>query len=402
MAATTIRNQRILVTSSFDINSQKLVNVATPTSANDGANKAYVDSVSAGLDPKASVRVASQVDVTISAPGAAIDSISMVSGDRVLLKAQSTGSQNGIYIWNGAASPMTRASDADTSAEVTAGMYTFVEEGTNAGQGWNLVTANPITLGTTALVFSQFSGGASITAGAGLALTGSTFDVVSGNTAIVVNANDITFTLASSSGLEISSGLKIAANGVADTMLRQSAGLSIVGRSANSTGDVADITAASDGGVLRRSGTSIGFGTIATTGITDDAVTYAKIQDVSATDRLLGRSSGGSGIIEEITCTAAGRALIDDADASAQRTTLGLTAYSTYTWVSRETPSGTINGSNTVFTLGFTPVSGTEHVYLDGMLMEAGGSDDYTISTTTITFVTAPESGSRLRVSYWK
>lgn len=72
------------------------------------------------------------------------------------------------------------------------------------------------------------------------------------------------------------------------------------------------------------SGALAALNTIGTTQIDDDAVTYAKIQDVTATDRLLGRSTAGAGIIEEITCTSAGRALLDDVDATAQRATLGL------------------------------------------------------------------------------
>jgi microcystin-dependent protein len=93
----------------------------------------------------------------------------------------------------------------------------------------------------------------------------------------------------------------IADNGVTDAKLRQSAGLSLIGRSANTTGNVADITAANDAEVLRRSGTSIGFGTVATAGIADDAVTYAKLQNVSATDRLLGRDTAAAGNVEELT-----------------------------------------------------------------------------------------------------
>lgn len=84
--------------------------------------------------------------------------------------------------------------------------------------------------------------------------------------------------------------------------------------------------------------TGTGTGSFAAT-IANDAVTYAKIQNVSATDRLLGRSTSGAGDVEEITCTAAGRALIDDADASAQRTTLGLGTLATQ--------SGTVSGTNT-------------------------------------------------------
>ena len=93
---------------------------------------------------------------------------------------------------------------------------------------------------------------------------------------------------------------------ISNARIRDSAGLSVIGRAANSTGDVADITAGTDAYVLRRSGTSIAFGTVATGGIADDAVTYAKIQDVSATSRILGRVTAGSGVVEELTGTQAG------------------------------------------------------------------------------------------------
>lgn len=92
------------------------------------------------------------------------------------------------------------------------------------------------------------------------------------------------------------------ADAISDAKLRNSTALTVIGRSANSTGDPADIAAANDGEVLRRSGTSLGFGTLATAGLADDAVTYAKLQNVSAASKLLGRgSAGGSGDTEEIT-----------------------------------------------------------------------------------------------------
>jgi hypothetical protein len=93
------------------------------------------------------------------------------------------------------------------------------------------------------------------------------------------------------------SSAKIAANAVINSRIRQSAALSVIGRSANSTGDVADIAAGTDGHVLRRSGTTLGFGQIATAGIADSNVTLAKLQNITS-DRILGRVSSGSGAVE--------------------------------------------------------------------------------------------------------
>lgn len=114
---------------------------------------------------------------------------------------------------------------------------------------------------------------------------------------------------------------------VTDAKLRDSGALSVIGRSANSPGDPADITATSDNWILRRSGSTVAFGTIVGAGMANNTVTYAKMQNVSATDRLLGRSTAGAGDVEEIICTAVGRALLDDATAGDQLTTLGISAF---------------------------------------------------------------------------
>lgn len=118
-----------------------------------------------------------------------------------------------------------------------------------------------------------------------------------------VTSSDISFTLTDDApNIETEITALIVANSVTDAKIRQSAGLSVIGRSANSTGNVADITAGTDGHVLRRSGTTLGFGQVATAGITDSAVTYAKIQNITAASRLLGRgSAAGAGNVEEIT-----------------------------------------------------------------------------------------------------
>lgn len=156
----------------LSLNSQKLVNVATPTAATDGVNKGYVDSAIQGLNVKASVRVAASSNVSLSAPGAAIDGVTLASGDRVLLKAQTAGAENGIYVWTGSAAALTRATDADTAADIESA-FVFVEDGTSADNGFVMSTNAPLTLGTTALTWTQFSG-------AGLTKTGNQLDIAAG------------------------------------------------------------------------------------------------------------------------------------------------------------------------------------------------------------------------------
>lgn len=104
---------------------------------------------------KAAVRVASTVAINLAAPGASIDGVAMVAGDRFLEKDHGTGSSRGIYVWNGAAVPATRAGDADGAGEIVAGMLVIVQEGTtNADTIWELSTDGAITVGATALTFA--------------------------------------------------------------------------------------------------------------------------------------------------------------------------------------------------------------------------------------------------------
>lgn len=107
---------------------------------------------------KEPVRVASTANVTVSGPGSTIDGVTMVNGDRVLLKNQTTGGENGIYTWTGAATAMTRTTDADAAADLHYGFLVYVREGTvNAGTYWAYTTSTAVTLGTTTLTFVQAS-----------------------------------------------------------------------------------------------------------------------------------------------------------------------------------------------------------------------------------------------------
>lgn len=144
-------------TGPVDMANQAITNAPAPLLPTDLANKAYVDGVATGLDVKDAVQAASTGNVDIAAPGAAIDGVTLVTGDRVLLKDQTNAVENGIYVFNGDAVPMTRAPDSDTSGEVSNGMFCLVTGGGQASTGWVLITPNPVVLDASALDWAQFS-----------------------------------------------------------------------------------------------------------------------------------------------------------------------------------------------------------------------------------------------------
>lgn len=189
LAGNTRLDQISAPTATVSMNNQVLSNLAAPVNANDAATKAYVDSSAAGLDVKASVRVTTTGNITLSGTQT-IDGVALAAGDRVLVKDQTNGAENGIYVV--AAGTWARAADADSDAEVNSGMFTFVEEGTSADNtGWVLATNNPIAVGTTVLTFVQFSGAGTISAGDGLTQSGNTISAVGTANRISVSASGI-------------------------------------------------------------------------------------------------------------------------------------------------------------------------------------------------------------------
>lgn len=164
----------------LDLQSQKITNLGSPSASSDAANKSYVDGVVNGLSWKAAVRAATTTNgalATAYANGQVIDGVTLATGDRILLKDQTTGSENGIYTVNASGAP-TRTADGQTA---TWGMNAtvFVQEGTvNADKAFTCTNNGTITIGTTALTFAQVGGGSAYTAGNGLQLAGSTFSVL--------------------------------------------------------------------------------------------------------------------------------------------------------------------------------------------------------------------------------
>lgn len=236
------RDGSVAATGNFNFNSNKGVNLGTPTVSTDAATKSYVDSAVSALNSlfkmKPNVRAATTVNITISNPATAVfDSITLTSGQLLLVKDQSSAAENGIYVFNGSGSALTRIPEMDAWTEVN-GAVTTVDEGTlKADTMWLCTSNSGGTIGSTAITWTQ---------------------------------------------------------------IPTSAGLS----SSN--------------------------------------------------------------------------------------------------FVDKEVPSGSINGSNTAFTLANTPTAGSEHVFLNGQLQASGAGNDYTISGTSITYLTAPETGDVLVVSYRK
>jgi len=187
-------DQMAAPTASVSLNSQKITNLLAPSTGTDAANKQYVDDARAGIvGVKDPVRVATQSNVTLSGPGTTVDGVTLTSGDRFLAAGQTTGTQNGIYVFNGSGSAATRAPDADATGEILDGTLVAVAEGTYAG-GQYIQTATPSgSPGSWTQTWTVYTtSGTTYVAGAGLTLTGSTFDVVAADGSLTVNSNDIT------------------------------------------------------------------------------------------------------------------------------------------------------------------------------------------------------------------
>jgi hypothetical protein len=171
------------------MSTNKITGLGTPTADADAATKAYVDSVAQGLDAKASCRVATTANITLSGTQT-IDGVAVIAGERVLVKDQSTASQNGIYVV--AAGAWTRATDTDTWNELVHA-FTFIEEGSNNASNGFICTAQAGgTLGSTAVNWTQFSGAGQVNAGTGMSKTGNTLNVnTASSSRIVVGADEI-------------------------------------------------------------------------------------------------------------------------------------------------------------------------------------------------------------------
>jgi hypothetical protein len=360
------------------------VTVPTPSNNTDAATKAYVDTIKQGsIDIKDSVRVASTANIAIGSAltnGSTIDGVTVATGNRVLLKDQSDASENGIYavVGSGAAS---RTLDANTSALVTNGMYTFVSEGSvSNATGYVLTTVDTINLDTTNLTFTQFSGAGQIDAGTGLTKTGNTLNVIGTANRIVANANTV----------DIGSDVALVANPLSQFAATSSAQLK--GVLSDETGSGVAVFATSptlvtpvlgtptSGVVTNLTGTAsiningtVGAGTPATAAVT----TLTATGDITMTGKA----------INQAVHTEAAHATTSDIWAGGNTCLLSGSVV-TFTDIADAPQAGAIR----------YVVANAAHVFTDNSALEVDGNESYTCAANDVLMITA-KTTSTFRVS---
>lgn len=437
----------------------KATGLADGTAATDAATFGQMSSLLNGRDDKASVRVATTGAETYTISGGAVTQISGTTvngvspavGEDILIKnapttsgagvadtgvSGSTNPANGIYRVSNATTNLTvaRRPDADTSAEVTGGLTVWVNEGTaNPDTSWTLFTNDAVTLNTTALTFSQ-TGSNLVTVGGGgsLVKTGNqlTRGALTGDVAASADSNTTTIaanavTLGKQAALAANSVIgNLTGSGVTPVAVPATSAATastVATRDANAntkvnvmaTGVTTTTTAA---GTTTLTVASTQFqqftGTTTQTVVLPDATTLVTGHSFIIANKSSGaiqvNANGGGGILSVtagdwaiITLIAAGSAA-GTWDSHLALSSSSGSGFTTSNFVTRETPTGLVNGSNVTYTLANTPTSGTEEVFLNGILQEPGAGNDYTISGGTITYLTAPVSGDKIRVNYRK
>ena len=251
------------IAGNLDMTSNTIINLATPTNSTDAATKQYVDDVAQGLNIHDSCNAATQttlatisggtitynngtagVGATLTTTGSytTIDGVTLADGMRILVKNEATAANNGIYVRT-SATVLTRAADFNTPAEMEGGDFTFITAGTlYDNTGW--VMTDPVTtVGTSPVIWVQFSGAGTYTAGTGLTLTGSQFSIT--NTTVTAGAYgngdyNATFTVNGQGQLTAAANVAITAN--AANLTGTSLNSSIVTSSLTSVGTLGSLT----------------------------------------------------------------------------------------------------------------------------------------------------------------
>jgi len=204
----------------IDLQGNKVTGLADGTATTDAVTKQQLDAALVGLSWKDAVNAASTTNINLAAPGASHDGYTFASGDTFLAKNQTTDSETGIYVWNGASSAATRDPRSNTFAAFQGASVSVINGTVNGGKSYTQTTQLTAFTGQ---VWVLFNSGA-ITAGAGLTGVG-TINVIAGDTSIVVNADELHVGLNGTGSLQVSSGLGIKLNGT--TLTSGASGLSV-------------------------------------------------------------------------------------------------------------------------------------------------------------------------------
>ena len=267
-------NELTVPNAAVDVNSQKITNLALCSANTDAASKAYVDSVAQALDVKDSVVVATTGNGAIStayANGQTVDGVTLSTGDRILLKDQTSGSANGIYNVNASGAP-SRASDMATGANA-AGNFVFVEKGTVNGNNGFVCTTDVAVVGTNALTFTQFSGAGQVIAGDGIQKSGNTLSLdLKANSGVIISSTELALDLSANN---ITGTLAITDGGTGATTI------SGVLDNLSFTAFTKTLRTAGNAAAAR---TTLGLGSISTQAANSVAITGGSIQNLTTFD----------------------------------------------------------------------------------------------------------------------
>lgn len=377
---------------------------ADPTQALQAATKQYVDAVAEGLHVHASVATATTASVDLSNAPTAIDGITLTDGMRVLVKNQSNTAQNGIYTYSASADALVRASDFNTVAEIQGGDFLFVTSGnTYADTGW-VQTETVTTLGTDPILFTQFSGAGTYTAGTGLQLDGTVFSntgvlslsgttneievsassgsiTVSLPTTINANTTGSAATLTTSRTIELSGDVSGSAsfNGSANASITSTlANTAVTPATYGSASAVGTVTVDSKGRITGASNTPIAIAQSAVTSLTTDLAAKANL----ASPALTGTPTSPTAAVDTNTTQIATTAFVLGQASSSNPLALGSVAQGTSTRYARQDHVHPTTG------LGLT--SGTLAQFASTTSSQLAGVISDETGTGSLVFATSP------------
>ena len=400
------------MTGPLDMGNFAITNLANPVNGTDAANKNYVDSTVSGLSWKEAVVAATTGPGTLATSfqsGSIIDGVTLATGDRILVKNQTNQTENGIYVVNATGAP-TLATDANTGTSLV-GAAVFVDQGsTQADTAWVQTTPSPITLGTTNIVFQQFSGSGTYVAGTGLVLSGNTFSLATpvatanGGTGLTTigTAGQILGVDTAGTGLEYKSltgGTAISVSSTAGVLTINNTGVTAVtaGTGISVSASTGSITIANTGVTSVNvsggtTGLSFSGGPVTTTGTITMAGTLAAtnggtgLTAYGTANQILGMNAGATGLEYKAVTAGTGIGVANTAGAITFSNT-GVTSL-----------SGTANQINVSSSTGAITLSLPSSVTVSTLTVSGltANSFLYSGSGGLLTTTTAPTNGQLL------